>query len=84
MDRAHEGAKTRELAVSLGCAPVVPPKGNRREPWEYGRELYKKRNEAGRFFRRHRRFRRACARCGKPGRMFPMFFLLTPVHDLLL
>jgi hypothetical protein len=24
--------------------PVVPPKLNRREPWEYDRELYKKRN----------------------------------------
>jgi hypothetical protein len=25
--------------------PVVPPKSNRIEPWEYDRALYKKRNE---------------------------------------
>jgi transposase len=84
MDRACEGAETRALAISLGCAPVVPPKKNRRAPWECDREPYKKRNEVERFFRRHRRFRRVCARYDKPGRMFLMFFLLALIHDLLL
>jgi hypothetical protein len=28
--------------------PVVPPKSNRLDPWEYDRELYKKRNEVER------------------------------------
>jgi IS4 transposase len=32
--------------------PVVPPKSNRREPWDYDRELYKKRNQVERLFRR--------------------------------
>jgi transposase len=84
MDRAYEGAETRSLAASLGWAPVVPPKKNRRAPWESDRELYKKRNEVERFFRRHKRFRRACTRCDKPGRMFLMFFLLALIHDPLL
>jgi len=38
--------------------PVVPPKSNRREPWEYDRELYKKRNQVERLFRRLKGFRR--------------------------
>ena len=50
MDRAYEGDETRVLAVSLGYNPVVPPKRNRRSPWEYDKELYKKRNEVERFF----------------------------------
>jgi transposase len=32
--------------------PVVPPKSNRIDPWDYDRALYKKRNEIERLFRR--------------------------------
>src|SRR5690606_24453738 len=35
MDRAYEGDETRQLALDLGFEPVVPPKVNRLEPWEY-------------------------------------------------
>ena len=45
MDRAYEGDETRKLVEDLGRIPVVPPKSNRLEPWEYDRELYKRRNE---------------------------------------
>jgi len=48
MDRAYEDHATRELAVALGYTPVVPPKRNRLEPWEYDKELYKRRNEVER------------------------------------
>ena len=34
MDRAYEGDKTRTLAAELGFIPIVPPKQNRKEPWE--------------------------------------------------
>ncbi len=37
MDRAYEGDETRQLVLSLGMIPVVPPKSNRIEPWEYDR-----------------------------------------------
>jgi transposase len=52
MDRAYEDGKTRMLAFEWGYSPVVPPKKNRKHPWEYDEELYKQRNEAGRMFRR--------------------------------
>ncbi len=44
MDHAYEGGDTRQLVWDM--KPVVPPKANRLNKWEYGRELYKKRNEA--------------------------------------
>lgn len=44
-DKAYEGNETRQLVLDLGMIPVVPPKSNRLDPWEYDRELYKKRNE---------------------------------------
>lgn len=83
MDRAYEGDETRALAASLGYAPVVPPKRNRREPWEYDRELYKKRNRVERFFRRSKRFRRVCTRYDKLDCMFLMFFLMALIYDML-
>ena len=58
MDRAYEGDETRQLVSDLGCIPVVPPKSNRREPWEYDQQLYKQRNEVERLFRRLKGFRR--------------------------
>src|SRR5678810_1417090 len=45
MDRAYEGDETRQLALELNFIPVVPPKSNRVNPWEYDRAMYKPRNE---------------------------------------
>ena len=39
MDRAYEGAPTRSLAEGLGFKPVVPPKKNRKHPWEYDKQI---------------------------------------------
>ena len=52
MDRAHDGDETRRLVETLRMTPVVPPKANRKEKWDYDRELYKPRNEVERLFRR--------------------------------
>ena len=41
MDRAYEGDETRRLAENQGFMPVVPPKSNRNEPWDYDKEVYK-------------------------------------------
>ncbi len=45
MDRSYEGDEMRELVSELDFSPVVPPKSSRAEPWEYNKELYKKRNQ---------------------------------------
>ena len=45
MDKAYEGDETRQLVLELEMLPVVPPKSNRLTPWEYDKEMYKRRNE---------------------------------------
>ena len=44
MDRAYEDNQTRALAKEHGFYVVVSPKKNRKAPWKYDKELYKKRN----------------------------------------
>ena len=58
MDKAYEGDETRQLVLELEMLPVVPPKSNRLTPWEYDKEMYKRRNEVERLFRRLKGFRR--------------------------
>jgi len=73
MDRAYEGNETRQLVLELNMIPVVPPKSNRLDPWEYDRELYKKRNEVERLFRRLKGFRRIFSRFEKLDVVFLAF-----------
>ena len=61
-DRAYEGTKTRQLALELGYTPVIPPKNNRRQPWTYDRQIYKRRNEVERLFHRLKAYRRIFTR----------------------
>jgi transposase len=77
MDRAYEGQETRLPAFEWGYSPVVPPKKNRKKPWEYDKELYKQRNEVERMFRRLKGFRRIAARYNKLDLMFFGFIYLA-------
>ncbi|OOW75824.1 transposase [Xanthomonas cissicola] len=81
MDRAYEGNETRQLALDLGFVPVVPPKSNRVEPWEYNREMYKRRNEVERLFRRLKGYRRIFSRFEKLDVMFLGFLSFVLVVD---
>ena len=83
MDRAYEGDETRQLALDLGFIPVVPPKSNRIEPWEYDREMYKRRNEIERLFRRLKGFRRIFSRFEKLDVMFMAFIHFALVIEAL-
>ena len=58
MDKAYEGAQTRQAVLDKGMIPVVPPKTNRKNQWEYDKALYRRRNEVERFFRRLKYSRR--------------------------
>ena len=83
MDRAYEGDNMRTAAKELGYTPVVPPKKNRIDPWEYDEELYKRRNEIERFFRRIKRFRRVFTRYDKLDIVFSGFILFAMIVDAL-
>ncbi len=73
MDRAYESDDTRQLVLELNMIPVVAPKSNLREPWAYDRELYKKRNQVERLFRRLKGFRRTFSRFEKLDVVFMAF-----------
>jgi transposase len=81
MDRAYEGNETRQLALDLGFIPVVPPKSNRLEPWDYDRAMYKRRNEVERLFRRLKGYRRVFSRFEKLDLMFLGFISFVLVAD---
>ena len=83
MDRAYEGDETRQLALDLGMVPIVPPKSNRIEPWEYDRALYKKRNEIERLFRRLKGFRRIFSRFEKLDIVFLAFLTFVLIVEAL-
>jgi transposase len=83
MDRAYEGDETRQLAFALGYLPVVPPKSNRLEPWEYDRILYRRRNEIERLFRRLKGFRRIFSRFDKLDVMFLGFIRFALIVEAL-
>jgi transposase len=84
MDRAYEGEETRQLALDLGFTPVVPPKKNRIAPWEYDREMCRRRNEIERLFRRLKGFRRIFSRFDKLDVMFLAFIHFALIVDGLL
>ena len=84
MDRAYEGDETRALAVELGYIPVVPPKRNRKDPWDYDKELYKQRNQVERLFRRLKRFRRIFTRYDKLDVIFLAFVYFALIVDALM
>ena len=83
MDRAYEDNQTRQLVLDLGMIPVVPPKSNRIEPWEYDRALYKKRNEIERLFRRLKGFHRIFSRFETLNVVFVAFVHFAPIVDAL-
>ena len=83
MDKAYEGDEIRSLAESQGLQPVVPPKSNRKEPWEYDMELYKRRNEVERYFRRLKAYRRVFTRYDKLDVMYASFVTFAMICETL-
>ena len=63
--------------------PVVPPKSNRVDPWSYNRQLYKKRNEIERLFRRLKGFRRIFSRFEKLDVVFLAFLNFALIVEAL-
>ena len=84
MDKAYEGNETQQLVLALEMLPVVPPKSNRLTKWEYDKELYKKRNEVERLFRRLKGFRRIFSRFDKLDVVFLFFIHFALIMDSLI
>ena len=84
MDRAYEGDETRALAMDLGYVPVVPPKSNHKNPWDYNKQLYQQRNQVERLFRRLKRVRRIFTRYDKLDVIFLAFVYFALIVDALM
>jgi len=80
MDRAYEDNLTRYTAQTLNFRPVVPPKKNRKDPWEYDKQLYKRRNEIERLFRLLDGFRRVFCRFEKLDVMYAAFIKIALIY----
>jgi transposase len=65
----------------LPASPWPPPTSNRREPWEYDRQLYKQRNEVERLFRRLKGFRRIFTRFDKLDVVFTFVIYFALITD---
>lgn len=83
MDRAYEGDPTRNLALDLGYGLCVKPKSNRKQPWGYDCELYKRRNEVERLFRRLKAYRRIFTRYDKLDVVFYAFICFALIVEAL-
>ena len=83
MDRAYEDDEPRQLVLDLGFVRVVPPKSNRLDPWVYDREMYRRRNEVERLFRRLKGFRRIFSRFEKLDVIFLGFLVFVLIIEAL-
>lgn len=83
MDKAYSDDKTIKLATLLGYTPVVPPKSNRIDKWDYDKEEYKNRNHVERFFRRYKEYRRICTRYDKLDIMFLNYFIFALIVEMI-
>ena len=61
-DKGYESDKILGFIQSKGAIAVIPPKSNRKNPWEYDRELYKQRNLIERAFNKLKHWRRIATR----------------------
>ena len=84
MDKAYEDAATRQLALQLNFEPVVPPRRHRVNPWKYDRQMYKRRNEVERLFRRLKSYRRVFARFDKLDVVYAFFVTFALIADHLI
>ena len=77
MDRAYQDNQTQQLVWALGYTPVVPLLQTRAEPWECDVQIYTRRNEMERLFRRLKGYRRIFTRYEKLDVLFFGFMLFA-------
>lgn len=82
MYRAYEGRENCRQAESLGMKPTVSPLKSRRNPWKYDKDLYKKRNEVERLFRRLKGYRRVFSRSDKQDGISVEFLTFAILYNM--
>ena len=80
-DKGYESNKILAHIRSKGATAVIPPKANRKEPWEYDRELYRERNLIERAFNKLKHWRRIATRYDRRSSYF--LAALHPVSSVI-
>ena len=83
-DRAYEDGMTREISAQQGFIFIVPPKKNRKRTWNYDTQIYKRRNEIERYFRRLKSNGKVFTRYDKLDVMFISVIKVAMIFDALL
>lgn len=76
-DKAYDSDALIAQIETQGATPVIPPRENRKEPRDYDREDYKKRNVVERFINVLKQCRRVATRYEKTARNFLGFVLFA-------
>ena len=61
-DKGYESNGILAFIQGQGAEAVIPPKSNRKDPWEYDRQLYRTRNLIERAFNKLKQWRRLATR----------------------
>ena len=79
-DKGHESDKILAFIQEQGAKAIIPPKSNRRVPWEYDRDLYRERNLIERAFNKLKHWRRIASRYDRRSLYFlPALHLVVSV-----
>jgi transposase len=76
-DKAYDADSLIESITQCGACAVIPPRGNRREPWAFDTHQYKHRNLIERFFCRLKQFHRIATRYDKLASRFSGFIAIA-------
>ena len=74
-DKGYESNGILSFIREQGAEAVIPPKSNRKEPWDYDRALYRERNLIERAFNKLKQWRRLATRYDRRS-----LYLLSTFH----
>jgi transposase len=69
-DKAHDSAELRGVLEERGAKPIIPNRCNRKQPFSFGKRLYKLRWRIESAFNRLKDFRRIATRYGRLARNY--------------
>ena len=72
-DKGYAFNVVRSQIINQNCEPVIPPRIDTANPWEYDKHIYKERHSIECFFSKIKQFRRVFSRFDKSIRNFAAF-----------
>lgn len=76
-DKAYGSSKILSALQGKNMIPVIPPKSNSKNPWEYDKHLYKERHTIECFFQKIKEYRRIATRYDKLQIIYKTFVIIA-------